>query len=64
MNKQLVRVQNGKMIAGVCNGIADYFNIDPTIIRLIWAICTVLGIGSGILIYLIATLIIPKDSQW
>lgn len=57
MQKKLYRIEEGKVIAGVCGGIAEYLNIDPTVIRLIWAL---LGLtGGGILAYLIAALIIP-----
>lgn len=57
MNKRLYRVNEGKMIAGVCGGVAEYFNIDPTVVRVIWAI---LGLsGGGVLAYIIAALIIP-----
>ena len=38
MEKRLYRTVNGKMVAGVCGGIAEYFNIDPTVIRVVWAI--------------------------
>ena len=57
MNKKLYRLEEGKMLCGVCAGIAEYFNIDPTIVRLIWAlfVCT----GSGLLAYVIAAFIIP-----
>jgi len=57
MQKKLYRVENGKMIAGVCAGLAEYLNIDPTVVRLIWAL---VGLsGAGVLAYLIAALIIP-----
>ncbi len=59
MAKRLYRNTKDKVIAGVCSGIADYFNIDPVIIRLIW-IVTCLAWGAGILAYLIAWIIIPK----
>lgn len=48
------------MISGVCGGIGEYFNIDATVIRLVWAILTFCGFGSGILIYIIAAVIIPE----
>lgn len=60
MEKRLYRVREGKMIAGVCGGIAQYFGIDPTIIRLAWAIFCALG-GSGVLAYIIAAIIIPEE---
>jgi phage shock protein C len=57
MQKRLYRLNEGKMIAGVCAGLAEYLNIDPTVIRLIWAL---IGLsGAGVVAYLIAALIIP-----
>ena len=47
------------MICGVCGGIGEYFNIDPTLVRLAWVIFSFMG-GSGILAYIIASIIIPK----
>lgn len=58
MKKRLYRSRRDVMIAGVCGGIAEYFDVDPTIVRLI-AVVLVLGWGSGLLAYLIAVLIIP-----
>ena len=46
------------MIAGVCGGIAEYFNIDPTIIRLFVAVFCLLA-GTGVLAYLVAVLVLP-----
>ena len=48
------------MISGVCGGIGEFFGIDPTVIRLIWAILTFCGLGSGILVYIIAAVVIPE----
>ena len=61
MKKRLYRIESGKMLAGVCGGIAEYFDIDPTLIRLGFVILTCFG-GSGILAYLAAAIIIPKES--
>lgn len=47
------------MLAGVCGGIAEYFDVDPTWIRLAWVLFCVLG-GSGVLAYIIASIIIPE----
>lgn len=58
MQKRLYRVNEGKVIAGVCGGIAEYLNIDPTVIRLIWAIVGLMG-GFGVVAYLVAMLIVP-----
>lgn len=57
--KKLYRVEDGKMIAGVCAGLAEYFVIDVTIVRLGWVLLTLLG-GSGILAYIIALIIMPR----
>lgn len=58
--KRLYRSE-GRMIAGVCGGIAEYLNTDPTIVRLIWALFTVItGFAPGLVLYLGAWLIIPK----
>lgn len=61
MEKKLMRSHINKMICGVCGGIGEYFNIDPTIIRLIWALVTVCGAGSGLLVYIIAAVIMPEN---
>lgn len=58
MEKKLYRSQDNKMICGVCAGIAEYFHIDPTVIRLAFAILACFG-GSGILAYFFAAIIIP-----
>ena len=58
MDKKLYRNTDSKMIAGVCSGLAEYINIDPTIVRVIWAL---VGLsGAGIVAYLICALIIPE----
>ena len=57
MEKKLYRNTQSKMLAGVCSGLAEYLNIDPTIVRLIWAL---VGLsGAGIVAYLACALIIP-----
>jgi phage shock protein C len=57
--QRLYRSQSNKVIAGVCGGIGEYANIDPTIVRLVWIFLTFFG-GSGILIYIFAYFIIPE----
>jgi len=59
--KKIYRNTEGKMLGGVASGFADYFEIDPTIIRLIFILTAFLG-GGGILAYLICWIIIPKKS--
>jgi phage shock protein C len=58
-DKRLYRSSTNYMLCGVCGGIGEYFNIDPTLVRLAWVLFSCLG-GSGILAYIIAAIIIPK----
>ncbi len=58
MEKRLYKSIENKMLAGVCGGIAEYFNIDPTLVRLGWVLFSFLG-GSGLLAYIIAAIIVP-----
>ena len=60
--KKLYRVEEGKMIAGVCKGIAEYFNIDVTLVRLIWGIGSIF-VGAGLLAYIIALIVMPKKED-
>ena len=60
MEKRLYKSNENKMLDGVCGGIAEYFNIDPTLIRLAWVVFCALG-GSGIIAYIIAAIIIPRN---
>ena len=58
MEKKLYRNPKNKMLAGVCSGVAEYINIDPTVVRVIWAL---VGLsGAGLIAYLICALIIPE----
>ena len=57
--KRLVKSAN-RMICGVFGGIGEYLNIDPTVIRLIWVIFSIASLGTGILAYIIAALIMPE----
>lgn len=61
--KKLYRDANDKMIAGVCSGIANYFNIDKTLVRLGWAILAVGSLSTLFWIYLICWMIIPADNN-
>lgn len=61
MNGKRLYKSSNKKICGVCAGIAEYFDIDPTIVRLIWAAFTLAG-GSGIIIYIIAALVMDEDT--
>ena len=59
MSKKLYKSNDNKMTDGVCGGIAEYFDIDPTMVRLGWVLFCALG-GSGFLAYIIAAIIIPR----
>jgi len=59
--KRLKRSVKDTMIAGICGGLADYFDIDSTLVRLVFAF-TVLFAGTGILAYLIMWIIVPKEN--
>ena len=58
--KKLYKSNTDKKIAGVCGGIAEYFNIDATLVRLGWVVFSLLG-GSGLLAYIIAAIIVPEN---
>jgi len=60
MEGKLYRSRMDKKIGGVCGGIARYFSIDPTIVRLIWAVSVFL-FGTGGLLYLIAWIVLPEE---
>lgn len=59
--KQMFRSRDNRIIAGVCAGIAEYADLDPTLVRLLWAGLTIVTMGlPGVLIYLIAWIIMPE----
>ena len=60
MEKRLQRSRSEKMIGGVCGGLAAYFGIDPTIVRILWVVITLIG-GAGILAYLILWIVMPQE---
>ena len=62
VSKKLYRSKNNRRVAGVCGGIAEYFDIDPTLVRLLTLLFILLG-GAGVITYLIAWIIIPGKSE-
>ena len=60
MPKKLYKDHRNRMLMGVCAGIAKYFNVDPTLVRVIWVIVSMFG-GAGILAYILCALIIPEN---
>ena len=60
-SKKLHRSRSNRMIVGVCAGLAEFFGIDPTIVRLLFAVGALLGFGSFILIYLVIFIVVPEE---
>ena len=60
--RKLYKTEQGKKLCGVCGGIAEYFKIDPTVIRLIWTLVALFW-GTGILLYIVAAFILPNKSD-
>ena len=58
--KKLTRSRDNRMLCGICGGLGEYLNVDPTIVRVIWVIFALAGLGTGAIAYLIAALIIPE----
>jgi phage shock protein PspC (stress-responsive transcriptional regulator) len=59
--RRLVRRTDDNILGGVCSGLADHLRLDPTLVRVLTVLVTVLGFGSVIIAYLIAWVIVPKD---
>lgn len=66
--KRLEKSRSNRVISGVLGGIGEYFNIDPTIVRIIFIILTVFGVGSPFLIYIVLAIVMPeaprKNNEW
>ena len=59
--KRLYRSKSDKVLGGVCAGIANYFEVDPVLVRLIWVILTLASMGLGVIAYIIAWIIVPEE---
>ena len=62
-NKRLYRSRKQRQVAGVCGGIADYLSIDPTLVRLFWALLALIG-GPGVILYIILAVIVPEEPEF
>lgn len=60
--KKLYKINEGKKLCGVCGGIAEYFDVDPNFIRLLWVALTCF-VGAGLIIYIVAAAILPYKSD-
>ena len=58
--KRLYRSRKDRILGGVCAGLGDHIDVDPTVIRLVWAVVTLLSIGFGLIVYILAWILIPE----
>lgn len=63
MEKKLYKIEEGKKLDGVCGGLAEYLNVDPTLVRLVWALVTLCTVGVGLIGYIVCAVIMPKKSE-
>lgn len=61
--KKMERPRIGRMLAGVCAAIANYANIDVTVVRVVYTLCTIFTVFSGAIVYFILMLLIPEESN-
>jgi phage shock protein C len=61
--RHFARYSADKKIAGVCAGVARYFDIDPTLLRAVWLLCVLLG-GSGLIAYIVLWIVMPLDPEY
>lgn len=59
--RRLMRSRTDKKIAGVCGGVARYFDVDPTFVRLLWLILVFFPLPGGLIAYIIAWIVLPKE---
>jgi phage shock protein PspC (stress-responsive transcriptional regulator) len=59
--QRLYRSKKERILGGVCAGLGEHLDVDPTVIRLIWAVVTLISFGTGIIVYIVAWIIIPED---
>ncbi len=59
--KRLIRPREGRKIAGVCAGFAEYFDLDVTLVRVVWLISVFLGIGLSLIAYIVAWIVMPEE---
>jgi phage shock protein PspC (stress-responsive transcriptional regulator) len=61
--KQLIRPKQGRMVAGVCAGLGQFFGIDANIVRIVFAALTVFSAGAAALVYLVAWAVVPEEGE-
>ncbi len=60
--KKLYRSRKDKMVAGICGGIGEIYSLDPTMIRLVYALITIFSAGTALLVYILGWIIIPEET--
>lgn len=60
MRKRLYKSEDNRILCGVCGGVGEYLGIDPTLVRLVWVLIT-LAAGAGLLLYIVAAIIMPRE---
>lgn len=61
--KRLFRSRKEKILGGICGGIAEHIDVDPSLIRLVWIVVSLISLGTGIIVYLAAWIIIPESPE-
>ena len=61
--KKLYKSNTNRVIAGVCGGMGEYFNVDPVVVRLVWAAATLFSAGCGIVVYIVAAVVMPNPAD-
>jgi phage shock protein C len=61
--KRLYRSRKDRIVGGVCGGLAVHIDVDPGIIRLVWIVVTLISLGTGLIVYLAAWIIIPESPE-
>lgn len=61
--KQLKRSLQNRKLCGVCGGIGEYLNLDPTVVRLIWIVLSIASFGTGLIAYIIAAVVMPESDE-
>lgn len=59
--KRLYRSKKERILGGVCGGLGEHIDVDPTAIRLLWGVMTIISVGAGLLFYIFAWIIIPEE---
>ena len=59
--KKLFRSATNRKLCGVCGGLGEYLNLDPTVIRLLWLILCIPSLGTALIVYIIAAIIMPEE---